>query len=102
MNVEEYNSTIFRYHFSDILALIVCVPLFANVQVLFKTRKIYCITLKEIIIYFIIFSIAYEFISPMIYTKATGDWLDVFSYALGGLVLWLIQYLKMKKCKKYY
>ena len=94
MNGKGYNSTLFRYYFSDVLALIVCVPLFANLQVLFRVRKNFNIMGKEIVLYFLIFSIVYEGISPQIYYKATGDWLDVLAYALGGLILWVIQFLK--------
>ncbi len=57
--------------------------------------------MKEILLYFIIFSVVYEYISPMIYAKATGDWLDVFFYAMGGFVLWIIQNYRMKKHKKH-
>lgn len=89
-----YNSTLFRGYIADILALIVCVPLFANIQVFFKVRRFPQIRFVEIVLYLCIFSILYEGVAPMIADRATADWLDVFAYASGGMILWTIQLVK--------
>ena len=37
---QPYNHTIFRNYFADVLALIVCIPIFVNSQRLFHIRKV--------------------------------------------------------------
>jgi hypothetical protein len=89
-----YNGTILRGYFSDVLALIVCVPIFINIQILFGTRRVYRIHLWEIGLYLLIFSFVYEYLYPMIWDKSTADLYDVVAYALGGIILWAFQILR--------
>ena len=89
--VYSYRFTIIRHYIADFLALIVCIPLFANIQVMLRIRKKNYITFNEIIIYFLIFSIFFELISPFILKKMTFDPLDILFYGIGGLVLYFSQ-----------
>lgn len=91
---EMYNATVFRGYFSDVLALIVCVPIFVNIQILFRTRKKFKIHLWEIGLYLIIFSVVYEYLYPKVWYKSTADIYDVVAYALGGVILWALQVIK--------
>jgi len=92
-----YNSTLFRGYIADVLALIVCVPLFANIQVFFKVRRLPQIRFVEIVLYFCVYSILYEGVAPMISDHATADWFDILAYALGGMILWIIQLIKRER-----
>jgi len=92
--VDDYQISYMRFYFGDILALIVCVPLFINIGILFGVRKSVEIKLYEIIFFWCIFSILYEIICPYCLDKMTADILDVISYAFGGMVLYFSQKLK--------
>jgi hypothetical protein len=86
-----YNTTVFRWYFGDYLALVVCIPLIINIQVYFGFRQKCCIKIIEIFIYFIIFSISFEIILPIILKKTTSDVIDIIAYAFGGMVLYLVE-----------
>ena len=93
---KDYQTTFVRNHFGDFLALIVCVPLFVNIQIMFKVRESVKIRLSEIIFFFCIFSVLYEFICPYFLNRMTADIIDVLSYALGGIVLYFSQTIECK------
>ena len=91
----QYNYTLIRYYIADYITLIICIPLFINIQVYFNVRKTNYIKLYEILFYFIIFSVYFEFIGPRLFPKRmTQDPLDIFFYLLGGLVLYFSQKAK--------
>jgi len=87
----QYNFTLIRYYIADYLTLIVCIPLFVNIQVVFNIRKSLFIKVYEIIIYFILFSVYCEIIGPLISNKMTYDPIDFIFYLLGGIILYFSQ-----------
>jgi len=91
--VYKYNFTVIRNYFADYLTLIVCVPIFINIQLLCGIKR-KNITLFDIIFYFLIFSIYGEIILPKYNKNITGDYFDVIAYGIGGIVL----YISTKKC----
>jgi uncharacterized protein YybS (DUF2232 family) len=84
-----YNFTVIRNHFADYLTLIVCVPVFVHIQILFGRKRKKYITAFDIILYFLIFSIYGEIVLPKYRKNITGDYLDIIAYAVGGIVLYL-------------
>jgi hypothetical protein len=50
-----YNYTPFRWYFADILALIVSVPFFVNLQIVFMRRRYYYIKFIEIAFWIVFF-----------------------------------------------
>jgi len=86
-----YQTTYIRNYLANFLVLIVCVPLFVNIQILFKVRKSEKIKLSEIVFFFFIFSILYEIICPYLLHRMTADIVDVLFYAIGGIVLYFSQ-----------
>ena len=90
----DYQTTYMRNYFGDFLALIVCVPLFVNIEIMFGVRKSKKIKLSEIVFFFCVFSILYEIICPYFLNRMTSDVFDVLSYALGGIVLYFSQKIK--------
>jgi len=95
--VFSYNFTLISYHIADFLALIVCVPLFVNIQILLKIRDTYYITLTDILVYFLWFTVIFEFFGPFVLKMGTHDPIDIVCYALGGLVLYVSQKNTMEK-----
>lgn len=89
-----YNATILSGYFSDVLALIVCVPIFINIQILFQTRKVHKVHFWEIGLYWAIFSLTYEYIYPKIWDNCTADLYDIVAYALGGIILGALQIMR--------
>ena len=87
----QYNYTLIRYYIADYVTLIVCIPLFINIQVIFNIRKVFFIKFYEIIIYFLLFSTYCEIIGPLISNKMTYDPIDFIFYILGGIVLYFSQ-----------
>ena len=98
--IVEYNYTIIRCHIADFLALIVCIPIFVNSQILFRIRKKEYITIIDIIIYFIIFSLYFEIIGPKYINNFTGDVFDIIAYGIGGLILYVSQPIIQEKIWK--
>jgi hypothetical protein len=94
--VPMYNYTPFRWYFSDIFALIVSIPFFVNLQIIFIKRKCYFISFVEILFWFAVFSVYYEIIMPQKIDTITGDPLDIVAYGLGGTLLYLSQDLNKK------
>jgi len=86
-----YKTTYIRNYLGDFLALIVCVPLFVNIQIMFKVRGSEKIRLYEITFFFCVFSILYEVICPYLLNRMTSDIFDVLFYGLGGVVLYFSQ-----------
>ena len=86
-----YNFLLIRHYIADYLALIVSIPVFINIQVLFNVRKIPYIKFYEIIFYFLLISIVYEIICPFILNRGTFDPIDFLFYGLGGIVLYFSQ-----------
>jgi hypothetical protein len=74
--------SIFRNHFNDLLAI----PLLLSYSSILIKRKL---TYPFIISMTIICSFVWEFITPILKTNSTGDWMDVVAYVVGSL-LWII------------
>lgn len=89
-----YNWTLVRWYIADFLALIVCVPIFVNIQLFFNVRKKNYITFYEIIFYTLLFTILYEFICPFLLKRMTFDPLDIAFYLSGGISLYFSQKIK--------
>jgi hypothetical protein len=86
-----YNSTLIRFYLGDILALIVCIPIFVNSQIWFKVRKCNYIMIWDIIGYFLLFSMYCEIVMPHFIKTMTSDPFDILAYAIGGLILYFSQ-----------
>ncbi|MCM1236460.1 MAG: hypothetical protein NC489_40795 [Ruminococcus flavefaciens] len=93
---EFYAKSVFRFYFGDLLALIVCVPIFVNSQVFFRIRKPVRIKTWEIVLYSIIFSVYFEIVGPIFLKNFTADFFDCVAYFLGGLILYLSQFWRKK------
>jgi hypothetical protein len=90
-NLQAYNYTSFRWYFSDTLALIVSVPFFVNLQIVFMRRQYLFIGFNEIVFWWLVFSIYYEILMPQKIATITGDPLDIVAYAIGGCILYFSQ-----------
>lgn len=88
-----YNGSFLRNHFADFLALIVILPIIVNIEHILDCRKTKYISLKEIVLYAILFSIVFEIISPYFIHKGTACIIDCFCYLIGGTVLYYSQYI---------
>lgn len=86
-----YKHCIFRFYFGDFLALIVCVPIFVNSQILFKIRKPVKIKKIEVFLYALLFSLYFEIIGPIFLKNFTSDIFDCVAYFAGGMVLYFSQ-----------
>jgi hypothetical protein len=89
--IPEYNFSLIRYYTADVLALIVCVPIFINSQIFFRVRKKKYITKLDIILYLILFSLYFEIIMPQYFERFTGDVFDIIAYGIGGIILYFSQ-----------
>ena len=85
--VSAYSISIIRGYVGDFLALPVIVPIMTNVEILLGVRNRSRITLLEITFYTILFSLVFEWYSPMILNRGTSDFIDIIAYFLGGLML---------------
>lgn len=86
-----YAVSIFRWYFADGLALIVCIPIFVNSQILFKVRGLHRITIIEVILYATLFSVYFEIIGPVFISQFTADIFDMVAYFSGGFILYFSQ-----------
>jgi len=86
-----YPHTLLRMYLGDLLALIVLVPLFVFFQTLLGIQRKPYISFKEIVFYFLLISVVFELISPFWIHKGTSDILDIFCYAISGLLLFVSQ-----------
>ncbi len=83
----------FRAYGDDILALPIFVPLsylLARKLALIKPEKY--LTGAYILIAWIVFSLLFEGLAPLMMAHRYADWGDVNAYALGGIGLWLVNY----------
>lgn len=88
--VSVYSASIIRGYVGDFLALPVIVPIMTNVEILLGVRDRSRITLLEITFYTFLFSLVFEWYSPMILNRGTSDLLDIIAYFLGGATLFLL------------
>jgi predicted neutral ceramidase superfamily lipid hydrolase len=95
--VYKYNFTMIRNYFADYLTLIVCVPIFVNIQLLCGIKRKKYITIFDIILFFLIFSIYGEIILPKYNKDITGDYFDIIAYGIGGIVLYISTKVKCKQ-----
>ena len=89
-----YNHLWIRQYAGDILALIVCAPLFTSFQLILKVRHNPFIRFWEICAYWVLFSVVFEVFSPCILRRGYADAYDVVAYGIGGLLLYLSQFAK--------
>ena len=92
-----YNKSFFRGFFPDYLALVVCIPIFTTSQKWFRLRRKNKIYFFEMLGYVLLFSIYFEIIGPKYIKTFTGDYLDILAYFLGGITLYLSNYLYLRK-----
>lgn len=76
------------------MALIVCVPLFTNFQMLLRVRETTFIRFWEVALYWFLFSLVFEVFSPLVLKRGFADVWDVVAYAIGGVLLYVSQYLQ--------
>ena len=86
------------YHFPffhDHLADFLCMPVVLSLAVTFmrwtKKDKNYVLNPLQIVVATVLYAFLFEFLFPMLSTKATSDWRDVIAYCLGALVfvIWM-------------
>lgn len=94
---EFYSHCVFRFYIADFLALIVCVPIFVNSQILFRIRRPTDINLDEIIFYAMLFSLYFEILGPKFFIHFTSDVFDCLAYFMGGAILYFSQFLRRPK-----
>lgn len=76
-----------RNHFSDTLLIPAALPLVLWVQRRLGLRTVDTPpTWNEILLHFVVWSIAAEVVGPHLFSRATGDVWDVAAYAAGGLI----------------
>jgi hypothetical protein len=87
-----YAATWFRGYFGDFLALMICVPFFASTQGWLRVRcPGYQLSAAEIAGYWLLFSLWFEGVAPLIWSHQTRDPGDVLAYGLGGIFLWVLE-----------
>jgi hypothetical protein len=81
----------FRNYFDDILLIPCFLPIVLLAHKCLSLRSDDAFpTAREAVIHLIIWSICFELIGPLFYSKAVGDPLDVAAYWLGGIAsLWI-------------
>ena len=97
--IPSYKISFFRGFFPDFLALIVCIPIFASSQKIFRLRRKNKIYFFEMLGYVLLFSLYFEIIGPKYIKTFTGDIWDIIAYFLGGLTLYLSNYYYLKSKK---
>jgi hypothetical protein len=86
-----YHGWWIRGYVGDVLALVVCVPLFLSIQSIAGLRlPSHSIKLIDIVLFWFIFSVFFEMVAPMFWIHQTADAWDVVAYALGGAILWIL------------
>lgn len=86
-----YRHSFIRWYLADFLALIFCIPIFVNSQILFGIRKRKPVCVVEVIAYALLFSLYFEIIGPHFFPHFTSDFGDIVAYFLGGFVLYFSQ-----------
>lgn len=86
-----YQGTFARGFIGDLVCLMVVIPFMANASLILGVRKRLYITMKEVIAYWLLFSIVFEYISPQYLNRGQGTFVDVVAYFLGGLILYFSQ-----------
>ena len=97
ITIPAYNFTMIRWHIASVLALIVCIPIFVNSQIVFRIRKRKYITIIDIILYFLIFTLYFEIIGPKYISNFTGDIIDIIGLGVGGFILYFSQPIIRKR-----
>ena len=92
-----YSNTPFRWYLGDLLSIIVCVPVFINIQIALKIRTNRTNATCDILFYTILFSIYYEIILPKKSNLFTGDIVDIAFYFISGMILYLSLYWEKQK-----
>lgn len=86
-----YNHSFIRWYLADFLALIFCIPIFVNSQILFGIREKKDVHIVEVIAYAVLFSLYFEIIGPHFLPHFTADCGDIVAYFLGGFTLYFSQ-----------
>ena len=79
----------FRFYFNDVLAGIVILA-YSNIVISLSNVKFNLYSLKNIIVFNLVIGLFWEYVTPLYYSKSTGDPLDVVAYVVGGIVYYLI------------
>jgi len=80
---------IFAYYLNDILFPFVYLPLLNCLHTLLF-KNVCKLSFKETIIWVFIFSVWFEFITPLYQPKVTADFFDTIAYLCGGIIIYLI------------
>lgn len=78
-------------YFADLFLVPVALPPLLYISRLFGLRKT-CLppTIIEVAIPLTIWSVAFEFLGPMVFPAATADAYDIVAYTFGAIVSWLL------------
>lgn len=79
----------FRFYFNDVLAGIVILA-YSNIVISLSKVKFNLVSFKNIVIFNLLIGLFWEYVTPLYYSKSTGDPLDVVAYVLGGIVYYFI------------
>ena len=90
---ENYSHCLVRRYLADFLALIFCIPIFVNSQILLGARKRRRLGILEVLSYATLFSLYFEIIGPKFLPHFTADLFDILAYFLGGFCLYFSQFL---------
>jgi len=78
-----------RGWFTDVLLMPAALPVFLWAERRLGLRKLDGVPSgREILFYFVAWSVASEAIAPRLFSRATGDWLDVVWYGVGAAICW--------------
>lgn len=81
----------FHHHFNDLLLIPCALPFLLRFHALLGLRPIEQYpTFAEIAGHLLVWSVLFEFAGPILSSHATGDWLDLVCYGLGGSFSWLV------------
>jgi len=84
-------ATFLRRHLGDVLALPVYLPL--SIYLAWRLKLIsgdFQLNLSQVLLAVLVFGVLFEGLIPMMDAHAFGDIYDVFSYLLGGLVVYFV------------
>jgi hypothetical protein len=82
---------ILKFYYFDVLAPILCIPLFGYLQKVFYLSNKRDVMVIEIAGYIIIFSLIFEYYFPIILHENTSDICDVLCYIGGGIITYLLR-----------
>lgn len=87
----EIESNLLTFYFEDLIALpIILKTALLLIQSISKSWRFYRISLRDLLIITLLFSLYYEGILPILSENFTADWLDLVCYFIGSASFYLI------------